>query len=134
MSRVFWDTDVFLHLAGAGARAARAAALGRWMAGRGDELATSALTLGELLGACGPAGPRFAAALAGGATLLPFDADAAARFAALRREAGLGTADAIQLACAASGAADLFVAGDERLAGLHVPGIGFIQSLERAAP
>lgn len=134
MSRVFWDTDVFLHLAGAGERAARAAALWRRMDGRGDELATSALTLGELMAVAGPAGPRFAAALAGTATLLPFDADAAQRFAALRRDTGLGTADAIQLACAAAGAVDLFVAGDDRLAGLQIPGIGFVQPLERAAP
>ncbi len=134
MSRVFWDTDVFLLLAGAGEPAAQAAALWRAMAGRGDELATSALTLGELLAVAGKAGPRFEAALAGGATLLPFDDEAARRFAALRRETALGTADAIQLACAASGATDLFVAGDERLGGLHVPGIRFIQSLDRAAP
>ena len=77
---------------------------------------------------------RWGLALAAGAELLPFDAAAARLFAGIRRDAAIGTADAIQLACAASGATDLFVIGDERLGGAVVPGIGFIQSLDRAAP
>ena len=73
-------------------------------------------------------------ALAAGAVVLPFDAAAARLFAGIRREAAIGTAVAIQLACAASGATDPFVTGDERLIGAVIPGIGLIQSLDRAAP
>ena len=133
MSRIFWDTHLFLYLGEGGARAGRVAALRRWMTGRGDELLTSALTLGELL--AGPAGSeRWELALSAGASVLPFDAEAARRFARIRRDPAIGTADAIQLACAATGATDLFVTGDDRLSGAAVPGIQFIQSLDRAAP
>ena len=133
MSRIFWDTHLFLYLGEGGARGARVAGLRRWMTGRGDSLLTSALTLGELL--AGPAeAARWELALAAGATVLPFDAAAARHFAGIRRDGTIGAADAIQLACAAAGATDLFVTGDDRLSDAAVPGIGFIQSLDRAAP
>ena len=136
MSRIFWDTDLFLSLAADDARAGRVAALRRWMLRRNDELLTSTLTLGELLAASGGAGTvagRFERALAA-AAILPFDAAAARLFAAIRADPAIAAADAIQLACAAAAGTDLFVAGDDRLRGAHVPGIQFIQSLDRAAP
>ena len=50
MSRVFWDTNLFVYLIeGTGARAESVVALRRRMIERGDELLTSTLTLGELL-------------------------------------------------------------------------------------
>ena len=39
--------------------------------------------------------------------------------------------DAIQLACAAAGGTDLFITNDDRLSRKNVPGIAFIQSLQR---
>ena len=134
MSRIFWDTHLFLYLAGDGARAGQVASFRRWMIGRGDALLTSALTLGEVLGAAGEDAQHFERAIAAAAMVLPFDDDAARRFARIRRDPAIRTADAIQLACAAAGGTDLFVSGDDRLAGMTVPGIQFIQSLDRAAP
>ena len=40
--------------------------------------------------------------------------------------------DAIQLACAAAAAIDLFITNDDRLSRKHVPEVKFVTSLERA--
>ena len=138
MSRIFWDTHLFLYLVEeSGARADRARALREWMLERGDALLTSTLTLGELLArADGDAalGRRVEEAVQATATVLPFDRRAALRFAEIRRDGAIGPADAVQLACAAAAGVDLFVTGDERLSRARIPGIGFVQSLARAAP
>lgn len=50
MSRVFWDTNLFIYLfEGTDARAERVAALRQRMRQRHDQLYTSTLTLGEVL-------------------------------------------------------------------------------------
>ena len=50
MSRVFWDTNLFIYLIeDEGERARRVAGLRERMIEREDELFTSALTLGEVL-------------------------------------------------------------------------------------
>ena len=50
MSRVFWDTNLFVYLVeDKGTRADQVVALRQWMIERKDELLTSALTLGEVL-------------------------------------------------------------------------------------
>ena len=49
MSKIFWDTNLFVYLVEGGAETDRVATLRRRMLKRGDELLTSALTLGELL-------------------------------------------------------------------------------------
>ena len=142
MSRIFWDTHLFLYLAGdRGARADRAAALREWSLGRGDRLYTSAFTLGEVLAWADAAGGgalamRCEHAIHAAATVLPFDRRAAARFAEIRRDPAspVGAADAVQLAGAAAADVDLFVTGDDRLDRVHVAGIQFIRSLEKAAP
>ena len=140
MSRIFWDTHLFLYLVGdRGARAERAAALREWSVGRGDRLYTSALTLGEVLAWAEAAGGgalagRCEHAIHAAATVLPFDRRAALRFAGIRRDPAIGAADAVQLACAAAADIDLFVTGDDRLRRVHVAGIQFIRSLEKAAP
>ena len=137
MSRVFWDTNLFVYLVeGAGARAESVVALRRRMLGRGDELLTSTLTLGELL--VKPVEvrddelrDRYAKAMRDGVTLLAFDTPAALRFAAIRSDRSIRAPDAIQLACAAAGGTDLFITNDDRLSRKNVPGIAFIQSLDR---
>ena len=137
MSRVFWDTNLFVYLIeGRGARAESVAALRRRMIERGDELLTSALTLGELLVKPVEAGDDelrdlYTQTLEQGVTVLPFDARAAPRFAAIRGDRSIRAPDAIQLACAAAGGTDLFITNDDRLSRKNVPGIAFIQSLER---
>ena len=50
MSRIFWDTNLFVYLLeGGGEAAERVASLRNRMIERKDELVTSALTLGEVL-------------------------------------------------------------------------------------
>ena len=140
MSRIFWDTNIFVYLIeDRGERAERAAALRRWMIEREDELLTSTLTLGEIL--VKPLETedeelmrRYEHAIRAGATVLPFDDGAARRFAEIRRDRSIRPPDAIQLACASAVGVDLFVTNDDRLTRKNVWGIHFIQSLERAAP
>lgn len=137
MSRVFWDTNLFVYLVeGAGTRAESVVALRRRMLERGDELLTSTLTLGELLVKPVEVGDdelrdRYAKAMHAGVTLLAFDTPAALRFAAIRSDRSIRAPDAIQLACAAAGGTDLFITNDDRLSRKNVPGIAFIQSLDR---
>ena len=50
MSRIFWDTNLFIYLLeDRGERARQVTALREWMMERRDELLTSAITLGEVL-------------------------------------------------------------------------------------
>ncbi len=67
-----------------------------------------------------------------GARVVPFDATAARRYAAIRLDRGIRPPDAIQLACAAEAGVDLFITNDERLSRKIVPGIQFLTSLDRA--
>ena len=140
MSRVFWDTNLFVYLVeDRGARAEQVVALRGWMMEREDELLTSALTLGEVLVKPMEEGDetlmrRYEHAIGAGATVLPFDDHAARRFADIRRDRSVKAPDAIQLACAAAANVDLFVTNDDRLSRKHVRGIQFIQSLDKATP
>ena len=137
MSRVFWDTNLFVYLMeGTGTRAESVVALRRRMIERDDELLTSALTLGELLVKPVEMGDdalrgRYLRAMEAGVTVLPFDARAAPRFAAIRGDRSIRAPDAIQLACAAAAGTELFITNDDRLSRKNVPGIAFIQSLQR---
>ena len=49
MSRVFWDTNLFVYLVEGHGRMEQVAALRQRMVEREDELLTSTLTLGEVL-------------------------------------------------------------------------------------
>ena len=50
MSRIFWDTNLFIYLIeGFGGLSERVITLRKRMIERGDELYTSALTVGEIL-------------------------------------------------------------------------------------
>ena len=137
MSRVFWDTNLFVYLMeGTGDRAEAVAALRRRMIERGDELLTSTLTLGELLVKPLEMGDdelqdRYVRAMDAGVTMLSFDARAALQFASIRHDRSVRAPDAIQLACAATAGTDLFITNDDRLSRKNVPGIAFIQSLQR---
>ena len=137
MSRVFWDTNLFVYLVeDRGERAERVAALRRRMIERGDELLTSALTLGEVLVKPMEIGDedlmrRYELVIGAGATVLPFDLRAAPRFAKIRRDRSIRAPDAIQLACASAAGTDLFITNDERLSRKNIQGIHFIQPLEK---
>ena len=138
MSRVFWDTNLFIYLfEDYGALSQAAAQLRSKMLARGDQLLTSTLTLGEILvkpterkdsELC----RKYEHAIATAAIIIAFDVKAAKVYASLRSEKSLKAPDAIQLACAASANVDLFVTNDERLQGKYVDGIQFIVPLARA--
>jgi uncharacterized protein len=138
MSRVFWDTNLFIYLfEDYGALSKAVGQLRSKMLARGDQLMTSTLTLGEILvkpterndtDLC----RKYEYAISTTATLIPFDVEAAKVYAGLRSERSLRAPDAIQLACAASASVDLFVTNDERLQGTQVDGIHFIVPLGRA--
>lgn len=118
-------------------RARAVAALRRRMIERGDELLTSALTLGELLVKPMEEGDdelrrRYLQAIREAVTVVPSDAGAALRFAEIRRDRSIRAPDAIRLACAAAAGTNLFLTNDERLSRKDVRGIHFIQSLDRA--
>ena len=138
MSRVFWDTNLFIYLIeDTGDRARQVLDLYGRMLERGDALFTSALTVGEVL--VKPTErhddalrERYEVAISDGASVLPFDISAAPYYAEIRRDRTIRPPDAIQLACAAAAGIDLFITNDDRLARKSVRGIHFIQSLDRA--
>ena len=138
MSRVFWDTNLFIYLfEGTGAPARRVEALRRKMLARGDQLLTSTLTLGEVLVKPHEQGKeelvrRYQEAITTTSVVIPLDLKAARIYAALRSDRSLRAPDAIQLACAASIGVDLFITNDARLQSKRVEGIQFIVSLDRA--
>lgn len=136
MSRIFWDTNLFIYLfEDKGGRSKQVAALRQRMIEREDELLTSALTLGEIL-----VRPRemgndklaqiYELGISNAATVLPFDSHAALKFAEIRQDRSIKAPDAIQLACASVARADLFITNDNRLSKKNIRGIQFIQSLE----
>ena len=138
MSRVFWDTNLFIYLIeGTGDRSRQVLELYARMRERGDSLFTSALTVGEVL--VKPVERnnealrrRYEQALGSGATVLPFDIDAASHYAEIRQDRSIRPPDAIQLACAAAAEMDLFITNDDRLTRKSVRGIQFIQPLGNA--
>ena len=138
MSRIFWDTNLFVYLfENKGELTEKVVSLRERMIERNDELLTSALTLGELLVKPMEAGNevltrRYEQAVAASATVVPFGQEAASTFAAVRRDRAIQPPDAIQLACASVVGVDLFITNDQRLSRKVVPGIHFIQSLATA--
>ena len=139
MSRIFWDTNLFLYLLeDKGELTERVVSLRERMIERRDQLLTSALTLGEILVKPLEAGDeqlmrRYERAITASAAVLPFDQAAAAAFATVRQDRSIHPADAIQLACASVAGVDMFITNDQRLSRQIVPGIHFIQSLAGAA-
>jgi predicted nucleic acid-binding protein len=138
MSRIFWDTNLFIYLFEEyGPLTAKTAAIRERMLERGDQLLTSAMTLGELL--VKPTEhkderlrKKYEDAVTATAVLIPFDAAAARIYAAIRSDRAIRPPDAIQLACAAREGVDMFITNDDHLAGKHFQGIQFIVPLRAA--
>src|SRR5437868_10423774 len=105
MSRVFWDTNIFIYLfEDYGKLSERAADLRARMLVCGDQLITSSLTLGEVLVKPLEKGDMnlcaaYEEAISSSSLLIAFDAKAAKIYAALRRDRALRPPDTIQLAC-----------------------------------
>jgi predicted nucleic acid-binding protein len=138
MSRIFWDTNLFIYLfEGQGPLSRRVVALRESMLTRGDRLLTSTLTMGEILVKPIERGDaelskKYEETLAATSLMIPFDLKAAKIYASLRGDRSLRAPDAIQLACAAGAGVDLFITNDTRLHAKQIVGIQFIVSLERA--
>lgn len=136
MTRVFWDTMLFIYLLQDDpVFGDRVRYLRRRSLERGDEICTSALALGELL--AGVHRDKTAAdavrvkdtILRAGVRILPFDLGASDRFGSIRAKHRTSAADTIHLACAATAGVDLFLTGDAGLVKLHVDGIKFIAGI-----
>jgi predicted nucleic acid-binding protein len=137
MSRVFWDTNLFIYLfEDYGALSQAVVQLRSKMLSRGDQLLTSTLTVGEILVKPIERGEtalctKYENAISTAALVISFDLKAARIYSELRTTKSLRAPDAIQLACAASATVDLFVTNDERLQNKNVHGIQFIVPLGR---
>ena len=136
MTRIFWDTSLFLYLFEGGRRADEVRQLRERMIARDDRLFTSSLTMAEVLVRPMESGSdvatRYEAAITRAATIVPFNLEAARRHAALRSDGSIESHDLIQLSCASAAGIDMFITNDDRLAGKVVPGVKFISSLSRA--
>ncbi len=137
MSRIFFDTNIFIYLfEDYEPFSSMVDACWRRMTHRGDKLVCSAMTLGELLVKPTKMGAaslieQYDRAIHSRAQVVNFDAVVAWRYASLRATHRLRNADAIQLACASHFGVDLFITNDKELHKLNVPGIGFIAPLEK---
>lgn len=138
MSRVFWDTNLFIYLfEDYGEFSKDVSGLRQRMISRGDQLFTSTLTLGEILVKPTEKGDdelrrSYLHALTISAVMLPFDEETAEHYAMIRQDRSIKAPDAIQLACAAQARIDLFITNDDHLKGKVVSGIQFIASLKGA--
>ncbi len=137
MSKIFFDTDLFIYLfEGLEPWSSRMLAMRRRMLDRGDRIVTSAMTLGEVLIKPAKLGQtalveQYDQAIRNAAQVVNFDSQVAGRYASLRAAHHIRHADAIQLACAAHVGVDLFITNDPRLHKLDIPGIGFIAPLDK---
>jgi predicted nucleic acid-binding protein len=133
MSRIFWDTMLFIYLMDDHPKfSSRTRELLERAYKRGDSLYTSHLALGEIIvGAEKSTHPQTAKEIVEtiremGFSFLPFDGGAVVPFSTLRSRQKLKVPDAIHVACAASAGIDLYLTGDTQLFKLDVPGIHFI--------
>lgn len=138
MARIFWDTNLFIYLFENNPQwSARVIELRQRMVARRDDLLTSYLTVGEALTKPRETGNALLEKsylnffIRGPIELIPFEVEAARRYAEIRSRERIRPADAIQLACAAAAGADLFVTNDNRISGLVVSGITFITGIDR---
>jgi uncharacterized protein len=139
MSRIFWDTNLFIYLLGGHpVFSAKVKGLAGRMEERGDELFTSALTLGEVL--VRPTAvsdtelvDKIESIIRNRAVVTAFDDQASRYYAAIRCDTSIKAPDAIQLACAAKLAVDMFITNDDRLTSKKVAGVNFVASLEHAS-
>jgi uncharacterized protein len=138
MARIFWDTNLFIYLFEHNPQwSARVIEFRQRMVARGDHLLTSYLTVGEALTKPRETGNSVLEKsyldffIHGPIELIPFEVEAAKRYADIRSRERIRPADAIQLACAAAAGADLFVTNDNRLSDVVVSGITFVTAIGR---
>jgi predicted nucleic acid-binding protein len=139
VSLVYWDTMLFIYwLEGHPLHAKQVEKIHRRMSERGDQLCTSVFTLGEIL-----TGAYKAADIHGArqvrnyfestaVRILPFNTEAADRYARIRAQYKVSPADAIHLASASVANVDLYISNDAGLKRLLIEGIHFIAGLDAA--
>ena len=101
----------------------------------GDELLTSAMTLGEIqVKSLKESRPELAAELKSrvleSSQIVSFDASAGYAFAFLRAATNVKGADAVHLACAMTAGVDFFIINDTDLHPLKLPGIARVTSAQ----
>lgn len=136
MTRVFWDTNLFIYLLQDDPQfGGRTKYLRKRLLERGDELCTSALAIGEVLAGVHRDKDAVEAEIIltgikrSGVRILPFGVEAIDLFGRIRATYRTSAADTIHLACAAAAGVDVFLTNDKNLLKLHVPGIKFIASI-----
>ena len=138
MSRIYWDTMIFIYwLEGNPNFGKRVDQIWSRMQHRNDQLITGALALGEVLAGAYKRGADrqrihevIAAVETAVSEIIPFTAETTDLYGQIKGYLGVPSADAIHLACAASAGTDLFLTNDQKLVGKFVPGIQFIASLD----
>ena len=137
MSRVYWDTILFIYwLEEHPVFAKRVDEIHHRMEERHDQLITGAFTVGEVL--AGPYRKAASQRLDGVrrrlrnavADIIPFTVETADLYAQIRGTLRVSPADAIHLASAAQAGTDLFLTNDRQLLGKIVPGIQFIATID----
>ncbi|MEI9970224.1 MAG: type II toxin-antitoxin system VapC family toxin [Terracidiphilus sp.] len=137
MSKVFFDTNLFIYMfEGLEPFRSRVLEIRKRIIDRGDQIVTSAMTLGEVLVKPTKLGQaslieEYDRAIRSTARVIGFDSSVSWRYASLRATHTIRNADAIQLACASHFGVDLFITNDKNLHKLDIPGIGFIAPLEK---
>lgn len=134
MVRFFWDTNHYIYLfEGHAIFEPPVVRLRQRMLVQGDELLTSAVTLGEIqVKALRESRTDLAAELKrrvlATSQIVPFDGPAADAFAQIRTTTNVKGADAIHIACAMIAGVDFFITNDTDLHKLKFSGIGKITS------
>jgi uncharacterized protein len=137
VSRIFWDTNLFVYLfEDYGKLSEMTTDLREKMLLRGDQLLTSTMTLGEVLVKPLRLGDldlckKYETVINNVAIVLPFDLKSARLYAAIRIDKELKAPDVVQLSCAGSAGTDLFITNDNRLHGKQVQGIQFVVPLSQ---
>ncbi|AIE86754.1 type II toxin-antitoxin system VapC family toxin [Fimbriimonas ginsengisoli] len=137
MSRIYWDTMLFAYwLEKHPQYGSRVDRIVERMAERGDTLVTSVIALGELLvlprklGDAGMEGRIESFFRSPSVQVLPFDYQQTHRFADVRAQYKIKSADAMHLATASTAGVDLFLTNDLALKRLVVQGIAFIDGID----
>jgi predicted nucleic acid-binding protein len=138
VSRIFWDTNLFIYFYEHHPSYAKSIArLKSKMTQRGDVLITSWMTVAEVQVQPRRMGDRSLArtlknSIISAASIVDFSKEAAERYLDIRSSTHVKGPDAIQLACAAASGVELFVTNDTGLHKTNVDGIHFIVSIETA--
>ena len=137
MSRVYWDTTLFIYLIEATpGYFKRVRLIHDQILKRGDELCTSVFTFGEVLTGMRKRNDQVGMKalrefmLSDEVTILPFTVEVADRYSSIRAGSRVSQADGIHLASASEAGIDLFFTNDDHLRKQNVPGIKFFADLD----